>query len=259
MSLVLNGISKDEFVQTELLPWAEKRLTRVLTKVPPTNSSEAAYHWQFLASIRAEVGLLYYQQERPHVEILEHFRPACDALARKYELRPTLSGGLMPWHLIKDMSFAVAFGDGAVRDRFAGLPSTLYATEDPEDVTSRDYLDALRSVLRGEPRDMTPILEACSRRTASRFETLHIRPLVRCLSAVLAGDGPGLDSSLQECLRRHLKDVKGELRTDVEGFMVIDALVHVRLALERGIPITVESPYLPVSLVERAWKTTPSS
>lgn len=259
MSLVLNGINKDEFVQTELLPTANRRLARSLAKEPPSEPSAASYHWQFVGGHRQRVGLLNYQQERPYEEILEHFRPACDALARKYELRPTLSGGLMPWHLIKDMSFAVAFGDGAVRDRFARLPSTLYATEDPEDVTSRDYLDALRAVLRGEPRDMTAILEACSRRTASRFETLHIRPLVRCLSAVLAGDGPGLDSSLQECLRRHLKDVKGELRTDVEGFMVIDALVHVRLALERGIPITVESPYLPISLVERAWKTTPSS
>jgi hypothetical protein len=205
-----------------------------------------------------EVAFKHYALERPHDDITRLLQRGARALAAHLEVAEA-GDKTFSWYYAQYVSWATAFADGPTRQTLSALPSLAKLTQ-------RDngslYSHILTSFLRGETVDepLAALRTACMDRKATKFLSTTVLACTDAMRATLDGDAAGLSQALEDLVTQHKQDVKGEYRTlALRGFMNAYGLFYVRIALERGIPLTIDSPYLPIWLVDLCRTTPPSA
>ncbi|MBL1078088.1 immunity 49 family protein [Nocardia sp. 2] len=112
------------------------------------------------------------------------------------------------------------------------------------------YARAVRAVLRGE--DARPHLRAALAKTSGdgHWECLR-NPRARLLERIVEGDHAGFNTVLAETLGLYRDYYSaGDQIGDCDGQVHHDALGLACLAVDRGFPLTVESDYLPRTMID---------
>lgn len=255
MTIQLNDIVFDDFNLGRLadeetkLPRRESR-----SQEPGIPPDERLRRLETAGNTALDLALEHYALERDRVVTVGFAQRGSVTLATWLESPE--SRNAVSWSFIETLGRVTAFGNDAVRKRLTSLQPFA-----GEGVLDR-YADAMIAALRGEvdQRAIGQVMEMAADRKATRYVAGFVLPAAQGLLALGAGDPQALQESLSAIVRHHKDEVKGDYRLDaLRGFINAYGIFHVRLALERGIPLTIDSPYLPVWLVDLCRTTPPSA
>jgi len=261
MGLRLNRI--EEAVARETLGDTEERVNRLRKRIKTDPEPKPDRHY-YLGGAALDFGLEYYQQEKPVTEILPILAEAADAILRSWELRTKNQGDgitdAVMWPRM--ISPVIAFGPVSIRDRLVAIPDTVIYEDGPTGTSAALLIAMIRHWLRagelGEPH--AAALERYSRDNATRRECKVLLPTVQGLEAVAKKDADAWNASLAATTADHKRDaMRGELQRDPRGYMNLEGVWLLRLGLERGMSCTVDSPYLPIFILEAACRRFASS
>lgn len=259
MVLKLNSVSFDEF-SLEMLAEDEEGIPAGEARAEERGlaADERLRRLAACGETTLEVAFKHYALERPHEGITRLLQRGTRALAAHLEVAEA-GDKTFSWYYAQYVSWATAFADGPTRQRLSALPSLAKLTQRNNGSL---YSHILTSFLRGETVDqpLATFRAACIDRKATKFLATTGLACTDALRATLDGNAPALNQALEDLVTQHKQDVKGEYRTlALRGFMNAYGLFYVRIALERGIPLTIDSPYLPVWLVDLCRTTPPSA
>jgi hypothetical protein len=184
---------------------------------------------------------------------------SCEAVAVR--TRPGLDAGgslpgyRSPWEFSEALDLVAAFGDAATQQKARMVQEWQYrSSSSPEEDALALYLDVLKKYFGGGPLDE----DACARveahagaDVASKLDRLFLWPDVRALRAMRSGDGAEWNDALLRLVTAHAQEaMRGEYRFRTIGLMCLPGLRLARFGLDRSMRCTVESPYLPLDLLE---------
>ena len=120
------------------------------------------------------------------------------------------------------------------------------------------YVDALRAFWRKEDGAPAVLLEAIKATDPERVEiapedyVLGIAvPQMEVLYRLMDLDGPGFNTALEKAASLHRKYwSKGDRQKDPDGYVSFPLTALASFAVEAGLPVQVESDYLPARLVQ---------
>ena len=116
------------------------------------------------------------------------------------------------------------------------------------------YLEMLKMFVSGTPLNSTAYqqLESnCTSDIASREEFVFLVPKLRGLRALEAGDESAWNQAIADLVQAHEVEARcGAYRRLPDGLLCLPALMLLELGRERGLACSVESPYVPPSLLE---------
>jgi hypothetical protein len=232
---------------------------------PPMGAGpDRAQAWWRLGGVYEELALVGFAIGRDAGEVLWHLRKMGQAHLAMYESHPNeRRPGASEWEFLDHFGVIVAFGDEKDRSRLARLASGQYLGRNPDTWRGlKTLLPVLLGWLAGDGLDRQTLSElqrACGGKKASRDDVQSLLPLVEGALALDTGNGGGLNAAAGRLLATHEVDAAGDLKDLSRRFMCLNGLWLVRLGLERNIKITVDSPYVPVKLIEQAWKNPPTT
>lgn len=258
MGLKLNRV-EDEILR-ETLPSSEARVARL--RGLRESRGRADDHMR-LGDALLDLGLKYYQKEGGTDEILDLFDESAVMKLRSWEFRSEHRDGYgdaYAWRKI--VSPVIAFGPASNRRRIVDIPDAVVYENGPGGSSNAMLLAAIREWLAtGKLGDRyAAALERCSSKGANRWEARVLLPVLKGLEAIANSDAIAWNRALATTTDEHKREaLRGELQRDVQGFMNLEGIWLLRLGLERGMTCTVDSPYLPIPLVEAACRRTASS
>jgi len=259
MVLKLNDIAFDEF-SLELLAEDEGFIPagEVRAGEPGLTTDERLQRLAASGETTLGVAFKHYALERPPAGITALLQRGARVHATRLELAEA-GDKTFSWYYPQYVSWATAFADGPTRERLSALPSLARLMQRDNGAL---YSHILTSFLRGETVDepLAALRTACTDRKATKFLSTTVLACTDAMRATLDGHAVALNQALEDLVTQHKQDVKGEYRTlALRGFMNAYGLFYVRIALERGIPLTIDSPYLPIWLVDLCRTTPPSA
>ncbi len=257
MPLKLNKLT-EKYIQERTGTLMEDQ--RDLLAEPPQTTNALAlenYH-DNVGEDACELGLLLYQQEGREADIQAQLRLAGEHLCQMHAVRdiPVEGEYRIPWLFLKALALAVSFpGKTPLRSLAAFEEWRYYGREEhPEAKQLVRYLGILKAFVGGlelDDRTAMSIQDQAALDSASKYERRFLLPQIRALRAVAAGNQDGFTAAMKELLQSHQAEAaKGELAKEAEGLMCLPGLMLAKLARDRGMQAGVESPYLPVKLLE---------
>lgn len=259
MVLKLNDVAFDDFTlnmlaeDEESIPAGEVR-----AREPGLTTDERLRRLAACGEAILDVAFMHYALERPSGAIVPLLQHGARTHATRLEVAEA-GDQTFSWYYAQYVSWGTAFADGPTRQRLNSLPSLARLMQRDNGAL---YSHILTSFLRGETVDepLAALRTACMDRKATKFLSTTVLACTDAMRATLDGNAPALNQALEDLVTQHKQDVKGEYRTlALRGFMNAYGLFYVRIALERGIPLTIDSPYLPIWLVDLCRTTPPSA
>jgi hypothetical protein len=205
------------------------------------------------------IALKHYALERDSGGVRAYAARGAAHLCAWLEMPESTRPPVITWYYAQYVSWATAFADPATRSRLGSVPAHAAL---PHRDNGALYSYILTAFLRGETIDepLDALREQCLDRKATKFLSTTVLACTDAMRATLDGNTAALNQALEDLVAQHKQDVKGEYRTNaLRGFMNAYGLFYVRIALERGIPLTIDSPYLPVWLVDLCRTTPPTA
>lgn len=260
MTIKLNDIEFDAFNLAHLAK-SETQLEFVEARAHAADLPVAQRLRRLAIAGEESLGIAFqhYALERDSAGLLAYCRRGSRGLAAWLEIPESTQSPVITWYYAQYASWATAFADAPTRKRLNLLPSSAAETHRDNGAL---YSHILTSFLRGEGVDepLATLRAACLDRKATKFLATTVLACTDAMRATLDGNAPALNQALEDLITQHKQDVKGEYRTlALRGFMNAYGLFYVRIALERGIPLTIDSPYLPVWLVDLCRTTPPDA
>lgn len=203
-----------------------------------------------------QIAYQYYALERDRSLVATYGHRAASWLAAWLEMSESRKDPVAPWVFIEALGQGCAFADMETFRRLGALEGY------PGDDVLELYANSMLRCLRGETDHdaLKRVIELAGDRKQTRYVSGFVLPAAKAMVAVLSRDTAAVEAALASMLEHHTAEVKGEYRLDVlRGFMNAYGLFYVRIALERGIPLTIDSPYLPIWLVDLCRTTPPSA
>ena len=235
-----------------------KYLAGKIDSGPPSGDPGRGRYFALVGHYSMWLGLYEYMLEGSDAVIATHFMRAMRAYQSMLELRakpegPT--GGRELREFEQTLAFAACFGDSACTRALSRLEEWAY--RDPirsETDAYAAYLGALKFVVANEEKDHSEAkraLDACRAANQARDVPVEIADRIFALLALVDGDAIGFNRHLAAVVRNHVVDARsGELSDMQEGFICLEALGLSGLAKRQGVPVTVNSVYLPLSLLD---------
>lgn len=253
MGLKLNRVDDEHILEN--LPFEEEMLDSARLELQQLGpNADRCYE---VGEWALTYALDLYQQERPASETLELLAEAAEMMLRNWELRTEHQGGgfmdAASWHEV--MSLAITFGSVSNRARIVAVPDAVVYEYGPEGTADALLVRAIRHWLGtgelGEPYEAA--LARFGSKAASRWETRLLLPAAEGLAAVANGDDVVWNKSLAAMTAEHKHQaLRGNLQRSAQAFINLKAIWLLRLGLDRGMQCSVDSPYLPIPLVEAA-------
>lgn len=242
----LNQIS-DDILRED---WAD--LGEQLAGLQPKKQDES------IGRVAMTLGLIGHAIDADEAQTLRHFRLAATHLARALAKRapPHESEHRGPHESELFLNVIGAFGDSeAWRLCAALLPQQLRWPEHAQHQAHGRYLGLLvRHFAGNEPddTDLRAVLSSCESPRASREDRRFLRPSAQGLDAVEQQDDTAVKLALAQLVAAHAQEaLAGDLRLQFEGLACLRALMLARFALDAGLDVAIESPYLPLHLLEQ--------
>lgn len=240
-----------------------------LSRKPPDDApaSKHAHHWKVLHEIESEIALYMYQQEYPDEEVVAHYRVAASAIVSYYEVREGAGPGDNLWAYDRALSEVIAFGSLEERKRLASVDERKFVSEEHEKVQADAQflalLQGLRSYCvlgRAPTARLQAVVAACSGKKASGTDARIVRRWADGLLAAVDKDETRWNENVQALVQEHEQEaLHGDRSSLTTGHIDVFSMWLTRLGLEQGMTCTVSSLFLPVQILELAWKTTTSS
>ena len=259
MGLRLNRIKEETAVRS--LDFTTERVVSGREKV--ASKPDAKRHY-YLGGHTLDLGLKYYQQERPVDVIGDLLAESAEATLKSWELRTKNQGdGVVDdvcWR--KMISPVLAFGPATNRARFVAIPDAVIYENGPKGSSAALLIAAIRHWLKTDSlgNAHAAALNRYSQDNATRRECKVLLPTVQGLAALHNRDVDAWNASLAATTADHKRDaMRGELQRHPHGYMNLEGAWLLRLGLERGMACTVDSPYLPLFVFEAICKRFASS
>jgi len=256
MPLKLNKIS-DAAVREDIAN-NQERLEKFLAAQPssPMRSDPVRYSRR-LSDAALELGLELYQQDGDVPEIRRYLGLAGKELFALLSIKRQ-NAVLSPLEFEKALALAVCFCPPSVSESAATIPMENFFG-DPNAlafyaVLAR-YLAILRDFLgaREVNGEAVKKLEAeCARANASRYDALVNLAKLKALEAVAGHDSEVFNEAIATLVEDHENEAtRGENQRSSRGFVCLPALMFAQLGATRSLRCTVESPYLPLQLLNQ--------
>lgn len=257
--MTLNRIA-DEVIDERLREHREA-LATWLAAPPADPSVRARQNYHAAVGRRArDAGLLLSQRKGTPQEVRALLQAgaasALEALTLRLRPEPAVGDFRRLGEFREIVNLVGAFGDVTLRGQAASVPEWQYRFPvSAEDDARALYLDVLKRYLNGEPLDQS----ACARveahaaaAVASKEDCLFLLPDVRALWALASGNTAQFQEALAQLVAAHEREaMRGENRFKTTGLMCLPGLRLARFALDQGLRCTVQSPYLPLDLLEK--------
>jgi hypothetical protein len=255
MPLALNKRKND--VIEEDIEHGRASLAKRQQRNPGEHAGDQETHFARLADIAVELGLAAYQQELPKQEVVNYLALAAESLMKMYASRQNRAAvqterNPMMW-LLRDFGAVVCFGDLSRRRELGDLQRWKYDDETSSFGKLHPLIEAVQRHLRGEtvPKSFEAALLEMRARKATSRDVEIFAPLGDALLGVLEINGKVWNDGLQKYLDWHVEQsLYGDWKLLPKAFIALPALGFAKLGIERGLTCTVQSPYLPLFLIE---------
>ena len=254
MPLKLNKISDD--VIKENIPRNRERVKKFQTADPSSKMrSDAVRYATRYADAAEDLALGLYQQQGDPQEIRHYLAIAAKELLHVLSLQGE-NASLVPIDFEAALALAVCFCDKSVYDPASTVPVTRFFSN-PESLSFFavlvQYLDVLRKFLSTNTLAQEAwqrALAECSKSNAGKYDAVVTKSKLNALKAVATGDPALLNENIAILIEDHENEAKrGENQNSRRGFICMPALMFARLGADRKLPVTVQSPYLPLYLL----------
>lgn len=257
MPLKLNKI-KDEIIQKNIEDTKSSLGPRLAAPPQTEDPLRLERYYRQTGNDCSMLGQMLYQQEGREEDIRNSLRQAGTLLLRMHTVRQPPQPGeyRIPWVFEKALNLLICFPDQTDPGTLVHLEQWRYygSKESPEATQMVRYLGVLKSFLGGaafDDKTALSIQDQVSLDTATKDERLFLSPKIKALRALARQDAVAFELALKELVQNHEAEAKkGELAKSFEAFICLPALMLARLARDRGMAFNVESPYLPVKLLE---------
>ncbi|WP_165419208.1 Imm49 family immunity protein [Corallincola spongiicola] len=253
MKLTSNLINL-ELVERDLL-----RSQRVMDKWladPELNTSEKGQHRVTVAANK--LGYISYLKESPIIEIKKYFSLAGSAGLAKHNLRELdlpIGQTRSAWGFYENLNVLICFATDEELRLASEVNSLKYdypGNEEKPWLLVR-YIAVLKNYLADKPvldTELAALLEECELPSRTKEEQVYVVPMIRGLVALFHDNETQWQEAISECVERHIDEVKnGDLKQSYDGYFSMPALALAKLGLSKGWKPSVESVYLPVSLI----------
>jgi hypothetical protein len=236
-------------------------MTRSLTQMREDVVREIVSEVEAKIAARGEAGVRWrdhfdlaayrYELEIDRASVLCAFAATIRAGVAAYAHAPKLDSIRTPFYFGQLTGIVAAFGGPADRARIAAIPRNHFLMpEMPEYTAMADAYSALQSYLDGTPDHgiARRAVEAQQRRDRDSFH--YSRPLARAVLGLADGDAAVVTAAVAAMADLHLHLAReGDLQTGAAGCIAVLPLGVMRLARERGLECTLDSPYVPLELL----------
>jgi hypothetical protein len=236
-----------------------------LAAIPKNQTKDIAWRSRWLASEHKGIGLMMYQQQLDRWQIVEHLTAAATHQLRRYALvsSPTEKGDRSWSQFDEALNLMIAFGTPEQRIAAARIAKEYYwkdwsgrpiPAEQSSDARCVAYLELLKNFAASgqfDAESCRQVKEFCLSNKSSRVEKLEILPRLQALEAVHLRDEAAWNAALEALVRYHRGEaLRGEMQFHHDAFMCLPGMALGRLGLEHRMTCTVNSPYLPLHLLE---------
>lgn len=256
MPLQLNKITNDsvEIFLADTLNQLEETERR-LSFISPEQYDE--WNLFLLGSLNLKAGFMFYQQQHLLGDAMNHLRRASIFFHRlfSYSSPPSESEVRDARTFETSLSLDVCFGKEHWRRQLASVPRSVW---EPAPTASAaafiEYVLLLQAHLSGArmltDEERASLEEKCESETASREDQKVTRFKVRGLGAIVDEDEEEWNDAIFYVVSEFEDEaILGDLQYLVTGFACLPALMLTKLGLEKEMTCSVESPYLPLSLL----------
>jgi hypothetical protein len=256
MSLKLNKIENN--IVAENVANNRTRLENFLSadSSSPMRSDPVRYARR-LSDAAIELGLGLYQQEGSPDEIRRSFDLAGSHLCSILLIdRP--NAALSPLEFEKALALASCFSQPAVLADIASVPFGKFFSDAQAlafyAILARS-LDLDRNYITSGQFDQAAwqqLETSCLQNNADKYDAVATLAKLRALKAVSTGDAAMFNASIETLVKDHEDQAQhGENQRSSRAFICFPALMFVHLGAARNLVCSVQSPYLPVQLLNR--------
>lgn len=251
MALKLNRVTPQE-CESEIASYTVDVAEMLAADPGPTEERKLRYYTQ-LSNFLLWLALYEYMAERPDRVVVDHLTRAAAVRQTMYEQQHAL-GGVGYGDLAsfeETLALIECFGAPERRPMLEQIPESAYRFPvEKKDEHYALYVHALKlAVARGEVEEasLTRLRDAFDRRPGPD----DIAVQARALAALAVGDPADFNQHLTAIVRRHAAGTKrGELSDSTDGFVCMAGMALGGLARRLHVPVAVESPYLPLRLLD---------
>ena len=161
------------------------------------------------------------------------------------------------------LNLAICFGTAEQRQEVARIDKRCHWSdwrlpdqkpEDSPDAAMVTYMEILKRYAAGEALDQEGCrlcLHFCESPKAPKRAVVEVRPRLEALIALDRGDAATWNAHLARVIAPHKNEaLRGEFKLLPQAFICLSALALAQLGREWGLTCTVDSPYLPLQLLE---------
>jgi hypothetical protein len=250
MTLKLNKVPPQR-CESEIATYTASVEEKLSAGPGPDVRTRRRYYTQ-LGNFLLWLGLYEYMAERPDWVVVDHLARAADIRQEMYEHQQAHGGtgyGSL-WSFEGALALSECFGAPERRATIDKIPETAYRFPAlPKDDHYALYVHALKlAVARGsiEETSLARAREACERKPGPDRITM----LIRALAALASGDSADFNLHLTALVRHHTAGTEsGELSDSTDGFICMSGMALGGLARRLGVPVIVNSHYLPLRLL----------
>ena len=246
--LTLNLIPEDR--ARESLDFARDRLRRLLAEEGSPGRDERA------GRLCLEIGVFGYALEDYSSAIREDFQEAASllSLALAFRSAPEPDEQRNPYEAEGFLGAIGCFGESSDRERVGNLrEEQLRNPIRPEHAAISRFIGQLADCVAGRPperEELLAVIEDCGRVRASRDDRTSLLPAARGFLSVAARDADDWNYALAQILVAHRREaMHGEWKYLPSGLISFRALYLAKYGLDRGLKLTAESDYMPISLL----------
>lgn len=210
-----------------------------------------------LSDAATELGLGLYQQEGSPEEIRRSFDIAgTHLLSILFIDQP--NAALSPLEFEKALALADCFSQPGALANLASVPFGKFFS-DAQALAFYTLLARTLDLTRGfiasgqfDQAAWQQTESACLQNNADRYDAVATLAKLRALKAVSTGDAATFNASIETLVKDHEDQaLHGENQRSTRAFICFPALMFVHLGSARNLACSVQSPYLPVQLLNR--------
>ncbi|MBL8622723.1 MAG: hypothetical protein JNK64_15515 [Myxococcales bacterium] len=214
------------------------RRARGAVAVPTGRHVEAATAWLNAAQVAFALG-------RPLAEVRTRLEAGARAFAEAATTGALAPGMLAPYEFWRFHSVCTWAGCAA---SLREVPRDRWADDTAAAPGLREVIDLLLAGDGGA--SITAELGAlAARRWKEPFAKRVAQPLAALHHAVHIGDDAAVQAALDASMDGHRYLLSGPLRTSADGLMCLGLLAPLQAAVQRGLALQLDAPYLPIELV----------
>jgi hypothetical protein len=269
MGLRLNKLADDRILES--LPHTVRRIETSnawLTQNPSPDIQKLIRCHEGLAQNHLDAGLRLYQLERNHDEVAAHLHSAARHAIAYFQLlqKPSESEMRQFSQFEQLLNLLICFGTAEMRNAAGGIPKEIYhfttgshykesyAPSPPEEGII-EYLEILKNVAGGKHWDESAYQHAqmmCRDEKATRRERVVTLAKLGAVWAEVHGNSDIWNQKITEIVTEHKQvAMRGDWKHDINAFICLPGLAMAQLGRQRGLTCALQSPYLPLDLLQR--------